>query len=80
MAFAVAAVSACAPATPYVAPSIELSDRYSVVLPVRGAESHATWWTAFRDPSLDRLVEIGLDDGLTIESARQRLRAAEAQS
>ena len=80
LAFAVAAVSACAPATPYVAPSIELSDRYSVVLPVRGAESHATWWTAFRDPSLDRLVEIGLDDGLTIESARQRLRAAEAQS
>lgn len=48
----------------------------SIVRPA--ADAQANWWTAFRDPTLDRLLESGFSGNLDIEQARARLAAAEA--
>lgn len=39
----------------------------------------ATWWKAFQDPTLTRLVERGLAANLDIDAAGARVRAARAQ-
>lgn len=43
-----------------------------------GDVSSATWWTAFRDPRLNGLVDRGLGENLTVLQAIERITAAEA--
>ena len=38
----------------------------------------ATWWTAYSDPQLNRLIELSLADNPTLDTALARLRAAVA--
>ena len=39
----------------------------------------AHWWTAFRDPELERLIEIGLRQGPDLQTAASRVRQARYQ-
>jgi multidrug efflux system outer membrane protein len=40
--------------------------------------SNADWWTSFKDPTLDSLIEQGLSDSLSLEIAKERVTEAEA--
>ena len=42
------------------------------------ADAQAQWWRAFRDATLDQILEQGLDGNLDIRQAQSRLAAAEA--
>jgi multidrug efflux system outer membrane protein len=39
-----------------------------------------SWWTAFRDPGLDRLVALGLAQNLSVLQAVERIREARANA
>ena len=45
-----------------------------------GAYRPARWWTAFEDPTLDRLVERTVDENLDIAAAAARVQRAAAQA
>jgi multidrug efflux system outer membrane protein len=63
----------------YQPPQMQLTDRYSVLQPIRvSSRAEAAWWKAFRDPVLDRLIDRALAQNLTIAQARARVREAEA--
>ena len=72
-------LSGCMTATPYQAPDMRLSDRYSVVRPVQQmSEADWRWWTHFGDPVLNKLVDEALVENLSLVEARSRVRQAEA--
>lgn len=43
-----------------------------------GSVANTAWWTAFRDPMLDRYIAEGLAQNLDTQAALERIRAAEA--
>ena len=65
----------------YVPPAPELPDRWHQEL-LRGIESGEaelrTWWTAFRDPTLDGLIERADDGNLDLAQAVGRIQEARA--
>lgn len=71
------ALAACTP--PDTRP--QLAQRTPAGLGLTGAPAPTidpTWWTAFGDPQLDRIVADALNDSPTLETALARVRQAEA--
>lgn len=64
---------------PYSAPKADVADRFAGNSPARRAGAN-TWWAAFRDPQLDRLVNEGLARNLDVMSAVAAIREAEANA
>ena len=76
------ALAACEVGPDYRAPATALapfhnatdvSDRIA-----GGAPPLDTWWTGFRDPELDRLIELGLAQNLDLAAALARVQQARA--
>ena len=74
-------LSSCATAGPdYVAPDAALyaSPGFIEGASYSDAAPLSDWWTAFQDPTLDRLIERGLEENRTLSAASANLRAARA--
>lgn len=82
--YAIAAVvmlSACTVGPNYAPPSLPVPPAFveaSSRAPVVEADL-TTWWKAYRDPELDRLVAIALTDSLDIKTAASRIRQARTE-
>ncbi|MGN6375163.1 MAG: efflux transporter outer membrane subunit [Sphingomonas sp.] len=73
-----ALVGACTVGPDYHAPSMAVPAQYEGegAAPAGNAIDPATWWTAFGDPELDRLVAQALSDSPDIAIAASRVRQA----
>ncbi len=72
-------LAACGTSTPFTAPKADVADRFAGNSPARRAGAN-TWWAAFRDSQLDRLVNDGLARNLDVMSAVASIREAEANA
>ena len=64
------------PPQPAVAPAFGESDPQAAAAPAGDIQG---WWHAYRDPALDRLVAIALQDGIDVQIAASRIAQARAQ-
>ena len=72
-------LSACAPGSDYAAPSFPFLQGYSQTQdPAPVLLSNAAWWQTLEDPTLDRLIALGLRDNLSLAEARERVTQARA--
>ena len=72
-------LSACAVGPVYKSPEMNLPDRYSLITPVSKASTRDLhWWTDFKDPVLDKLVQHAMQSNLDVAEARERVKEAEA--
>src|SRR5680860_1349931 len=78
---AVAALSACTLGPDYKRPDIDLpaSAFDSTLLSQSQQDAMAYWWTRYRDPQLNELIDDALDDNLDIALQAARFREARAQ-
>lgn len=61
----------------YMAPDIDAAARYgSGLAGAKSITAQVQWWKAFNDPVLNRLVETGLGQNLTVAQAVERVVAA----
>lgn len=71
-------LAGCA-AVPHVSPQVAQVSPTSLGLESASAQISDSWWTAFGDPQLDKLVAMGLAGNPDLAGALARLRAAQAQ-
>lgn len=72
-------LSGCATVgTAYVAPSIDAGARYAAGATggQKSITANVQWWRAFNDAALNRLIETGLSQNLTVAQAVERVVAA----
>lgn len=70
-------LSGCTTLTQYVAPSIKATARYDgQPVAAKSITAEVRWWQAFRDKTLNRLIETGLAKNLTVAEAVERVVAA----
>ncbi len=74
-------LSACTLGPDYERPELDLpsSELDATLLSEAQREAMAYWWTRFRDPALNRLIDSALDDNLDIALQAARLREGRAQ-
>ncbi len=73
------AVSGCAQPLAYNAPSFPFLQTYSHVQdPAPVLLNNAAWWLELEDPTLNRLIALGLRDNLDLAAARERVEQAQA--
>ncbi|WP_367605920.1 efflux transporter outer membrane subunit [Legionella sp. W05-934-2] len=79
-------LSACTKVGPdYHDPTVKVSKRWmqaskSKYASVKEANAHHTnWWKSFRDPTLDKLIQQGVQDNLTLQTAGVRVLYSRAQ-
>jgi len=71
-------VPACTVGPENTKPSMQLADQYYKVRPSSSVTlSDAKWWEAFGDPTLNEIVELGLNQNLDIRRAVARIKTAE---
>ncbi|MFL6737185.1 MAG: efflux transporter outer membrane subunit [Sphingomonas sp.] len=77
----VALLSGCTVGPNYHAPDAPLAPSYIEPHSAAALSDAAlgSWWTAFRDPQLDRLVDRAIAQNLDVETAAARIREARAQ-
>ena len=74
-----ALLAGCTVGPQYRSPTVDLSDSYSLLVPVGAlSEDQARWWLPFDDPVLNRLIELSLSENLSLAEARQRIKEAAA--
>ncbi|MES1939538.1 NodT family RND efflux system outer membrane lipoprotein [Salinisphaera sp. T5B8] len=78
---AVAGLSACTLGPDYQRPDIDLPDSAfdSTLLSKSQRQELAYWWTRYRDPVLNELIDDALDDNLDVALQAARFREARAQ-
>lgn len=78
---AVAGLSACTLGPDYERPTIDLPDSAldSTLLSKTQQDAMAYWWTRYRDPVLNELIDDALDDNLDVALQAARLRQARAE-
>ena len=78
---AVAGLSACTVGPDYERPDLELPESAldATLLGDAQEDAMAYWWTRYRDPVLNELIDKALDDNLDIALQASRLREARAQ-
>lgn len=74
----VSALAACAPMTPYVAPQIAAPASFGGDVAAKPVT--AAWWTAFRDPVMTQMIDLGLAQNLDVKLAVARIKEAEADA
>ena len=75
-------LSACAVGPDYTAPRTSVPSAYGELSKdgvARSGAPVAAWWTTFRDPTLDRLIERAVRGNPDLRSAQARVREARAQ-
>ncbi|MFA5110175.1 MAG: efflux transporter outer membrane subunit [Desulfobaccales bacterium] len=76
-------LSGCAKVGPdYQQPSVEVNQNWLETKDPRvesGHQEYRTWWKAFNDPTLDRLIETAYRENLNLRVAGVRVLAARAQ-
>ena len=75
---ATALLTACATTPPYQAPTLNAAATFDGVPAAQAADPQ--WWSAFRDPALDRLIATGLAQNLTVLQAVERIEEAKANA
>lgn len=77
----VVGLSACTLGPDYERPDLDLPESAldATLLDEAQQEALAYWWTRYRDPVLNRLIDDALDDNLDIALQAARLREARAQ-
>jgi multidrug efflux system outer membrane protein len=76
--YAVLAVTlcGCTTLTQYVAPSVTETARYAAQgTATKSITAEASWWHTFNDKTLNRLIDAGLSDSLTVAQAVERIVA-----
>ena len=76
-----APLAACSVGPKFVAPDAPLGLKWRELRSPAiktSREDYRNWWTAFRDPTLNRLVEIAYDQNLTLMEAGTRVLKARA--
>ncbi len=66
----------------YKRPPVEVNQNWLETKDPRlqsGYQDYRTWWTAFNDPTLDRLIETAYRENLNLRVAGVRVLAARAQ-
>ena len=78
---AMAGLSACTLGPDYERPAIDLPDSAldSTLLSKNQQDAMAYWWTRYRDPVLNELIDDALDDNLDVALQAARLRQARAE-
>ncbi|WP_198024981.1 efflux transporter outer membrane subunit [Salinisphaera hydrothermalis] len=78
---AVVVLAGCAVGPDYERPSIDLpkSAFDSTLLSQKQQKSLAYWWTRYKDPTLNKLIDEALDSNLDIALQAQRVRQARAE-
>ena len=70
-------LAACAVGPDYERPQVELPKDFGV--PQAATKAAENWWTLFKDPTLDRLVEEALAANRDLRAAAERIEQARAQ-
>lgn len=79
MVSAVVFLTGCDLSTPYNAPDMRLSAKYSLIAPVHVASTiDKQWWTGFHDPVLDELIQQAFVGNPSLKQAAARIKEAEA--
>lgn len=73
-----ALIAGCGPGREYRAPSTQMPAHWHGVVAVGQPVSLSTWWTAFNDPALDRLVDATVQSNIDLQRAVARLDQARA--
>lgn len=68
--------SACTVGPTYKAPEPPAPAAFAEPQPTDGGVDLATWWTAYDDPELTHLIEVGLAQAPDLQTAESRLREA----
>ena len=78
---AVAGLSACTVGPDYERPDLELPESAldATLLGDAQEDAMAYWWTRYRDPVLNELIDKALDDNLDVALQAARFREARAQ-
>lgn len=72
-------VSGCDISTPYNAPNMRLSDKYSLIAPVHATSTaDEQWWRDFHDPVLEKLIQQAFVGNPSLKQAAARIKEAEA--
>jgi multidrug efflux system outer membrane protein len=74
----VGTLAGCSVGPSYREPEIAVPELWSEALPASSAATGSRWWTTFRDPQLDALVERALLANLDLMAAETRVREARA--
>ena len=79
-AFVLSAVSlaGCTVGPNYKEPQVQAPEQFGQPPATQPAEIPAAWWTAFGDPTLDRLIAEAVQSNLDLRSAEARVREARA--
>lgn len=79
--FAVAGLSACTLGPDYQRPELDLPESAldATLLSQTQQDAMAYWWTRYRDPVLNELIDDALDDNLDVALQAARFREARAQ-
>lgn len=72
-------LAACAP-PPYQSPALITPVAFDGAAAVTAQTTSRQWWTAFRDPALDRLIAAGLAQNLDVRKAVERIQEAKANA
>lgn len=74
-------VPGCAVGPEFTTPEMKIADQFDGKNPSQSVTvTDAKWWSAFQDPVLDSIVEIGLSQNLDIRRAVARIKSAEGVS
>lgn len=76
--FAVLFLAGCAAGPDYVAPSMDAGEGWAEPEAIESLPELSEWWTAFEDPTLDRLVEQARRNNLSLREAVARVAQARA--
>lgn len=79
LACAIAVFGGCAaPTVPELKPDTPVAWQHASASANAPAPDLRSWWKAFNDPELDRLIEQAIADNLTVRQAEQHIKAARA--
>lgn len=76
----VAALSGCKLGPDYVQPPVPQPDTYRQEAPAGESIANVPWWELFRDPVLQELIRIALEDNRDLKVALARIAEARAQA
>jgi outer membrane protein, multidrug efflux system len=71
-------LASCATGTDYAAPDLQAPASFAGAAATPGAQTALVWWSAFRDPTLNGLMDIGVAQNLDVRQAIERITEARA--
>ncbi len=76
----IATLAGCGPSTPYERPEMTIPAQWSQPVSPPERKEISDWWTAFRDPALNQLIDEALQKNSDLAIAAIRVRRAQLQA